>query len=129
MRIKHEQIVSQFEPPGMIDPKLLDDPPATVPTLAGDIAATALTYSENGITNRLERLTFRVARGEQVALVGTGYSGKEELAQLIARLNLPDGRSPECRRRQSRRRAPGGSGPPHRVRGAERAHLLGNARA
>ena len=89
VRIKHEQIVSQFEPPGMIDPKLLDDPPATVPTLAGDIAATALTYSENGITNRLERLTFRVARGEQVALVGTGYSGKEELAQLIARLNLP----------------------------------------
>src|SRR6476661_589932 len=89
VRIKHEQIVSQFEPPGLVDPKLLDDPPASVPTLAGDIAATALTYSENGVTNRLERLTFRVARGEQVALVGTGYSGKEELAQLIARLNLP----------------------------------------
>jgi len=89
VRIKHEQIVSQFEPPGMIDPKLLEDPPASVPTLAGDIAVSALTYSENGIVNRVERLTFRVARGEQVALVGTGYSGKEELSQLVARLNLP----------------------------------------
>jgi ABC-type multidrug transport system fused ATPase/permease subunit len=89
VRIKHEQIVSQFEPAGMIDQRLLDDPPAAIPPLAGDIAASALTYSENGIVNRVERLTFRVARGEHVALVGTGYSGKEELAQLIARLNLP----------------------------------------
>src|SRR4029079_8925712 len=92
VRIKHEQIVSQFEPPGMIDPKLLDDPPAMVPPLAGDIAATALTYSEKGVTNRLERLTFRVARGEQVALVGTGYSGKEERAQVIERATLAHAR-------------------------------------
>jgi ABC-type multidrug transport system fused ATPase/permease subunit len=91
VRIKHEQIVSQFEPAGMIDPKLLEDPPAEVPSLKGDIAASALTYSENGITNRVERLTFRVAQGEHVALVGSGYSGKEELAELVARLNLPSG--------------------------------------
>ena len=91
VRIKHEQIVSQFEPPGMIDRKLLDDPPTSIPPLAGEIAASSLTYSENGITNRIERLTFRVSSGEHVALVGTGYSGKEELAQLVARLNLPTG--------------------------------------
>jgi ABC-type multidrug transport system fused ATPase/permease subunit len=89
VRIKHEQIVSQFEPPGMIDAKLLVDPPTSIPALDGEIAASALTYSENGITNRVERLTFRVSRAEHVALVGTGYSGKEELAQLVARLNLP----------------------------------------
>ncbi|MEO8537920.1 MAG: ATP-binding cassette domain-containing protein, partial [Betaproteobacteria bacterium] len=89
VRIKHEQIVSQFAPAGMIDPKLLDDPPAAVPALAGDIAAASLTYTENGVINRIDRLTLRVAHGEHVALVGTGYSGKEELAQLVARLNLP----------------------------------------
>ncbi|MGE5170208.1 MAG: ATP-binding cassette domain-containing protein, partial [Rudaea sp.] len=48
-----------------------------------------LTYSENGVTNRIERVTFRIAPGEHVALVGNGNSGKEDIAQLLARLNLP----------------------------------------
>ena len=37
VRIKHEQIVSQFDPPGMLDLKLLADPPQTIPPLVGDI--------------------------------------------------------------------------------------------
>jgi ABC-type multidrug transport system fused ATPase/permease subunit len=89
VRIKHEQIVSQFEPPGMLDLKLLEDPPKVIPPLVGDIAVSGLTYSENGVTNRVERLSFRIAPGEHVALVGTGHSGKEDLSQLVARLNLP----------------------------------------
>lgn len=89
VRIKHEQIVSQFDPPGMLDRKLLEDPPQTIPPLAGDIAASSLTYSENNVSNKVDRLSFRIAPGEHVALVGTGYSGREELAQLVARLNLP----------------------------------------
>ncbi|MEO9135229.1 MAG: ABC transporter ATP-binding protein [Casimicrobiaceae bacterium] len=91
VRIKHEQIVSQFEPPGLVDRKLLEDAPASIPTLAGDVVASALSYSENGVTNRIDRMTFRVAPGEHVALVGNGYSGKDDLAQLLARLNLPTG--------------------------------------
>jgi ABC-type multidrug transport system fused ATPase/permease subunit len=89
VRIKHEQIVSQFEPTGLVDRKLLEEPPSAVPPLAGEIAAVGLTYSENGVTNRIERVTFRIAQGEHVALVGNGNSGKEDLAQLLARLNLP----------------------------------------
>ena len=92
VRIKHEQIVSQFEPDGLWDKKLLDDtPPTRIPPLAGEIAPSGLSYSENGVTNRLDRMSFRIAPGEHVALVGDGYSGKEDLAQLVARLNLPSG--------------------------------------
>jgi ABC-type multidrug transport system fused ATPase/permease subunit len=91
VRIKHEQIVSQFHPPGMLDLKLLADPPKEIPPLAGDITVSALSYSENGATNKVDRMTFRIAPGEHVAMVGTGYSGKEELAQLVARLNVPTG--------------------------------------
>ena len=91
VRIKHEQIVSQFEPPGLWDRKLLDDPPAEVAPLAGEIAPAGLSYSENGVNNRLDRMSFRIVPGERVALVGDGYSGKEDLAQLVARLNLPSG--------------------------------------
>ncbi|HEX6136797.1 MAG TPA: ABC transporter ATP-binding protein [Casimicrobiaceae bacterium] len=91
VRIKHEQIVSQFEPPGLVERKLLEEPPQAIPSLAGAIAASGLTYSENGVTNRIERLSLRVAPGEHVALVGNGNSGKDDLAQLLARLNLPTG--------------------------------------
>jgi putative ABC transport system ATP-binding protein len=91
VRIKHEQIVSQFEPPGLVDRKLLEEAPDSIPPLVGDIAASDLSYSENGVTNRIERLSFCIAGGEHVALVGNGNSGKEDLAQLLARLNLPTG--------------------------------------
>jgi len=89
VRIKYEQIVSQFEPPGLIDSTLVADPPATIPPLAGEIAAAGLTYSEDGVTNRVDRVSFRVAPGEHVALVGGGHSGKDDVAFLLARLVLP----------------------------------------
>ncbi len=41
VRIKYEQIVSQFEPPGVVDAKLMEEPPASIAPLKGEIAATA----------------------------------------------------------------------------------------
>src|SRR5580765_6690053 len=46
VRIKYEQIVSQFEPPGLVESRLMEKPPERVPALAGEVAALALTYSE-----------------------------------------------------------------------------------
>lgn len=91
VRIKYEQIVSQFEPPGLFDEKLLTDPPATIPALAGEIAVASLTYSETGVSNRVERVTFNIAAAEHVALVGRGHSGRDDVAQLLARLTFPSG--------------------------------------
>ena len=91
VRIKHEQIVSQFEPPNLVDRKLIENPPEAIPPLAGDIGAKDLTYSENGIVNRVDRLSFTVRRGEHVALVGNGNSGRDDLVHLLARLDLPSG--------------------------------------
>jgi len=89
VRIKHEQIVSQFAPPGLVERKLLEDPPEVIPPLAGDVTAAGLSYSENGIDNRIDHVSLHIATGEHVALVGNGNSGREDLAQLVARLNLP----------------------------------------
>lgn len=90
VRIKYEQIVSQFEPPGLLEARLIDEPPA-IPPLAGEIAAAALVYSEDGVNNRLDRASFRIAPGEHVALVGGGHSGKDDLTHVLARLVLPTG--------------------------------------
>jgi ABC-type multidrug transport system fused ATPase/permease subunit len=91
VRIKYEQIVSQFEPPGLFDEKLLTAPPATIPALAGEIAVASLTYSETGVSNRVERVTFNIAAAEHVAMVGRGHSGRDDVAQLLARLTFPSG--------------------------------------
>jgi len=91
VRIKYEQIVSQFDPPGLVDNKLLEDPPETVPQLAGEITATDLTYSENGVHNRVDRVSFGIAQGQHVALVGGGHSGKDDITHLLARLVFPSG--------------------------------------
>ena len=89
VRIKYEQIVSQFEPTGLVDEKLLDQPPETIPKLAGDIAASSLVYSETGVANRIDRVSLKIEPGQHVALVGRGHSGKDDLTHLIARLTLP----------------------------------------
>ncbi len=90
VRIKYEQVISQFEPPGLVDRKLLEDPPATIPPLAGEVAANALTYSENGVNNRVDRLSFSISPGEHIALVGGDQSGKEDVTHLLARLVHPN---------------------------------------
>jgi putative ABC transport system ATP-binding protein len=89
VRIKYEQIVSQFEPPGLIDDKLIGDPVPAIAPLAGDITAAALIYSEDGVINRVDRVSFAIPAAEHVALVGGGHSGKDDITQLLARLILP----------------------------------------
>ena len=91
VRIKYEQIVSQFEPPGLIDSKLISSPVAEVPRLTGDIVASALVYSEDGVINLVDGVSCVIAAGEHVALVGGGHSGKYDVAQLVARLTFPSG--------------------------------------
>jgi len=91
VRIKYEQIVSQFEPEGLVESKLMEHPPANVDPLSGEITATALTYSEDGAANRVDRVSFSIPAGEHVAMVGGGHSGKDDITHLLARLVFPSG--------------------------------------
>lgn len=89
VRVKYEQIVSQFEPPDLIARELVDNPPETVPRLSGSLVASGLTYSEDGSANDVDRVTFEIRAGEHVALIGVGKSGKDDVARLLARLTFP----------------------------------------
>ncbi len=91
VRIKYEQIVSQFEPEGLVDGALLLHPPEVVAPLGGPIVAASLAYTEDGAGNRVDRVSFEIAGGERVALVGSGHSGKDDVTQLLARLTFPTG--------------------------------------
>jgi ABC-type multidrug transport system fused ATPase/permease subunit len=89
VRVKYEQIVSQFEPEGIFPPEIVEAAPAVVPRLSGELVASGLTYSEDGAINEVDRLSLQVAPGETVALVGAGRSGKDEVTRLLARLVMP----------------------------------------
>lgn len=89
VRVKYEQVVSQFEPDAMLPPELTRDPPADVPRLQGPLVANGLGYVDDGGGVPIERLTLEVPQGQHVALVGKGESGKGELVRLFARLAFP----------------------------------------
>ncbi|PPC77529.1 ABC transporter ATP-binding protein [Pokkaliibacter plantistimulans] len=89
IRIKYEQIVEQFQPPGMLDAHLQDAPAAPLDMSAGSWQATNLSYAEHAGFNLLERINFRLPLGQKIAIVGNASSGKEELARLLARLYQP----------------------------------------
>jgi putative ABC transport system ATP-binding protein len=88
-RIKYDQVVSQFEPAGMRDEKLLLDEPAEIPPLAGDLRVSGLGLSDDQGNVLLDNLAFAAPVASHVAIVGPSGSGKEDLALLLARLLDP----------------------------------------
>jgi len=90
-QITYEQIVEQFQPPGMVDAKLLLDEPDTVAPLTGEIAVANLSLAEDDKARVVDAVSFTVGAAEHVAIIGQSGSGKSELALLLARLNRPTG--------------------------------------
>lgn len=95
-RIKYEQVVEQFHLPDLLDESLVAAPPepgtaaAAVPTLTGTLTLSAVTLSDDGATPVLEGISADIPLDRHTAVVGLG-TGRDELAQLIARLLLPTG--------------------------------------
>jgi ABC-type multidrug transport system fused ATPase/permease subunit len=88
-RIKYEQIVEQFAPPGMIEQHLQLDEPETVVPLAGELTVANLSLAEDDRSRILDAITFTVPLDRQIAVIGQSGSGKSELAQVLARLIAP----------------------------------------
>ena len=93
MRIKYEQVVSQFEPADMLDPAILETDPEIIEPLTGSLAATNIALAEHGAVKYLDGVTLTVPLDKRIAVVGDGASGKDELPLIIARLLLPTGGS------------------------------------
>jgi putative ABC transport system ATP-binding protein len=89
--IIYEQIIEQFQPPGLTDADLLLEEPATIPRLEGELAVNNLSLAEDDRSHVLDAVTFNLRLDEHVAIIGQGGSGKSELAQVLARLMTPTG--------------------------------------
>ena len=88
-RIKYEQVIAQFSPPGMLDESLQLGSPPAVSRLEGDISASALTLRDESGTSFLEGVSLKLPATAKVAVVGAPGSGREELAVVLARLMNP----------------------------------------
>lgn len=85
-RIKYEQVVSQFDPPGLRDEGMLKE--AEPQPLQGELATVGLTLRDDGDAV-LDGITLKATLGRRIAVVGDGSSGKAEFAMLLARLLDP----------------------------------------
>jgi putative ABC transport system ATP-binding protein len=89
-RIKFEQVVAQFDPPGMRAEALQSTEPEAPVTLRGPLRAANVTLlTEDGDT-LLDGIGFSVDLPARVAIVGPAGSGKEELSLLLAALIDPN---------------------------------------
>ncbi|MEX2454233.1 MAG: ABC transporter transmembrane domain-containing protein, partial [Rhodospirillaceae bacterium] len=88
-RIKFEQVMEQFDPAGMMDEERQLHEPDRIAPLSGDISASNIGLIDDGGTPLIDGASFAFGTDAHVAIVGGSGSGKEEMAQLIARLMAP----------------------------------------
>jgi putative ABC transport system ATP-binding protein len=88
-RIKYEQVVEQFSPPGIVEEQVQLTDPEHVEPLTGQLVASNVSLVEDSRLKLLEGISFQMPLATHVAVIGSGASGKEELSFLLARLMLP----------------------------------------
>ena len=88
-RLTYEQIVEQFQPPGMADAQLLLAEPETIEPLIGDMAVANVSLVEDDNIHILDGISFTLPLDRHAAIIGQGGSGKNELAMVLARLLRP----------------------------------------
>ncbi|MCW5730617.1 MAG: ATP-binding cassette domain-containing protein [Alphaproteobacteria bacterium] len=88
-RIKYEQVIAQFDPDGMRDPRLQLAEPDKIEPLAGELQVSQLNLADEAGNALIENVSFQVPLESHVAVVGNAGSGREDLALLLARLLFP----------------------------------------
>jgi putative ABC transport system ATP-binding protein len=89
VRIKYEQVVAQFDIPGVIDEKRQAGDAPEGAAVIGSWQARGLTVADEDGELRLDGIGFEVDQPARVAIVGASGSGKEELCLVLANLLDP----------------------------------------
>jgi putative ABC transport system ATP-binding protein len=89
VQIKYEQVVEQFQPPVILDPRIQAVDAEQGDRLIGTLQASNLTLTDENNHSILDGVSFEVPIDSHVALVGPPDSGKEALSLLLAGLDRP----------------------------------------
>ncbi len=88
-RIKYEDLMEQFRPSGMMDEEKQRHRPEPIERLTGAVVARGVSLVDEDGIKVVDGASFSLAPGSRTAIIGPGGSGKETLAQLVARLVVP----------------------------------------
>ncbi len=88
-RIKYEQVIEQFDPPGLMDEAQQEAPAEDAPPLSGPITLSNTGLADEDGSPRIQAVSATLPMDKHVAVVGDGASGKDDLALLVARLLAP----------------------------------------
>jgi len=89
MKVKYTQVIDQFNPQGLMDPMILDTDLDTAQLPEGNLHASGVSYSEDGLYFSIDGASFSLGLDQHVAAVGLSNSGKDEMACLLSRLINP----------------------------------------
>ena len=89
VQIKYDTVIEQFQPPVILEPERQDPDADPGPPLSRSVDLRNVTVNDDGDTPILKNVSVTVPIPERTAVVGTGASGKSQLAQVATGLFLP----------------------------------------
>ncbi len=89
MSLRYETIIEQFDPPGMLDAKLIEGRPDSYPRLDGDIKFENITIREPDGSRILDDLSLTILKGSTTAIQVPNASERQALAYVLSRSVLP----------------------------------------
>lgn len=85
-RIKYEQVISQFQPVGLLDEETISADQELDEPLNKEIVAAGLSYVDDNDNTVLESISMQFDLTKHTAIVGPTGSGKASLTMILARL-------------------------------------------
>ena len=88
-KIKYEQLISQFQPTGMLPEELQKDQPDELPRLDGPIKASGLTWTDDDGVRIIDGATFTIQPKESIAILSSSGTARDVMGRLLGRVLMP----------------------------------------
>ncbi len=90
VKVKHAQIIEQFDPPGLLDPELLKHEAGIPPHFTGPLVAQRLSYGDQPDQLAVDRANIELPLNQHTAIIGMDGKNTEAFTHLLARLVFPN---------------------------------------